>query len=125
MLGAVTASRRVGTGTIAAGVEGGGDWVRSSNLGDHSVARGSAFGEWRQPLGGDVHLDAALRVDRYSEFGTSWSPSVGIGWWPAPTMRLRASGGRAFRVPTFTERYYSDPANLARPEVVACLEVCG
>jgi iron complex outermembrane receptor protein len=32
-------------------------------------------------------------------------------------VRLRASGGRAFRVPTFTERYYQDPANLARPEV--------
>jgi iron complex outermembrane receptor protein len=30
---------------------------------------------------------------------------------------LRASAARAFRVPTFTERYYSDPANLARPEV--------
>ena len=32
-------------------------------------------------------------------------------------MRLRASAARAFRVPTFTERYYSDPANLARAEV--------
>ena len=58
-----------------------------------------------------------LRVDRYTEFGTSWSPSLGAGWWPAPRLRLRASAGRAFRVPTFTERYYSDPANLARAEV--------
>jgi iron complex outermembrane receptor protein len=32
-------------------------------------------------------------------------------------VRLRASGGRAFRVPTFTERYYSDRNHLARPEV--------
>jgi iron complex outermembrane receptor protein len=32
-------------------------------------------------------------------------------------VRLRASTGRAFRVPTFTERFYSDPANWARPEV--------
>jgi iron complex outermembrane receptor protein len=32
-------------------------------------------------------------------------------------VRLRASAARAFRVPTFTERYYSDPANLARAEV--------
>ena len=32
-------------------------------------------------------------------------------------LRLRASVGRAFRVPTFTERYYSDPANLARADV--------
>ena len=42
---------------------------------------------------------------------------MGVGWWPVPTVRLRASTGRAFRVPTFTERFYSDPANWARPEV--------
>ena len=59
-------------------------------------------------------IDATLRVDRYSEFGASWSPSFGIGWSPTDLLRLRASAGRAFRVPTFTERYYSDPANLAR-----------
>ena len=64
-----------------------------------------------------AQIDATLRVDRYNEFGTSWSPSLGAGWWPAPRLRLRASLGRAFRVPTFTERYYSDPANLARADV--------
>ena len=51
-----------------------------------------------------AQLDATLRVDRYDEFGASWSPSIGAGWWPVPRLRLRASAGRAFRVPTFTER---------------------
>ena len=60
-----------------------------------------------------------MRVDRYTEFGTAWSPSLGVGWWPSDLVRLRASAGRAFRVPTFTERYYSDPANVARAEVHA------
>jgi vitamin B12 transporter len=32
-------------------------------------------------------------------------------------LRARASLGRAFRVPTFTERYYRDPAHLARAEL--------
>ena len=65
----------------------------------------------------NTQVDASLRVDRYTEFGTAWSPALGVGWWPVPTVRLRASTGRAFRVPTFTERFYSDPANWARPEV--------
>ena len=111
------ASRQVRGGTVTAGIEGGQDWIRSTNLGDHELSRGSGFGEWRLPLGGRAQVDAALRVDRYSEFGTSWSPSVGVGWSPARALRLRASAGRAFRVPTFTERYYSDPANIARAEV--------
>jgi iron complex outermembrane receptor protein len=117
-LGAVRASRGVSSRASATvGVEAGADWVRSSNLGNHSTSRVSAFGEWRQVLNANTQLDASLRVDHYTEFGTAWNPGVGIGWWPVPTVRLRASTGRAFRVPTYTERFYSDPANWARPEV--------
>jgi outer membrane cobalamin receptor len=118
VLVSASGARRIGgIGTLTVGAESGGDWIRSTNLGDHSTARVSAFGEWRQEISPRAQLDGTLRVDRYNEFGTSWNPSLGIGWWPSPTIRLRASTGRAFRVPTFTERYYSDPANLAREEV--------
>jgi len=112
------ASRSVGDrGSVTAGVEGGADWVRSTNLGDRDTRRVSGFAEWRYAPAVSTQVDAGIRVDRYTEFGTAWSPSLGIGWWPSDLVRLRASGGRAFRVPTFTERYYSDPANFARPEV--------
>jgi iron complex outermembrane receptor protein len=104
-------------GTLTVGIEGGGDWIRSTNLGDHATTRWSGYGEWRQLVGGEVQVDALLRFDRYDEFGASWNPSVGAGWWATPSLRFRASVARAFRVPTFTERYYSDPANLARPDV--------
>jgi iron complex outermembrane receptor protein len=100
-------------------MDAGGDWIRSSNLGDHETSRISAFGEWRHDLAPDVQVDASLRLDRYSEFGTAWSPSVGAGWRLARAVRVRASIARAFRVPTFTERFYQDPANWARPEVDA------
>jgi iron complex outermembrane receptor protein len=110
-------SRRVGQAQVTLGAEAGGDWIRSSNLGDHAVSRVSGYGEWRQALGDAADVDAALRVDRYDEYGTSWSPSFGVGWWATPAVRLRASVGRAFRAPTFTERYYSDPAHLARAEI--------
>jgi iron complex outermembrane receptor protein len=120
VLGALRASRGAGArGSVTTGVEGGADWIRSTNLGDHATQRASAFGEWRYALTSDAQLDASLRVDRYAEFGTSWSPALGVGWWPAASLRLRASTGRALRVPTFTERYYSDPAHLARSEVGA------
>ncbi len=104
-------------GTATVGLEGGADWIRSTNLGNHSTSRVSGFGEWRRPVARTAQLDATLRVDKYREFGTSVSPSLGAGWWPTARLRLRTSVGRAFRVPTFTERYYSDPANLARADV--------
>ena len=117
-LGAIRASRGIGSrALVTAGVEGGADWVRSSNLGDHSTRRASAFGEWRHGLSASAQVDASIRVDRYTEFGTAWNPALGVGWWLAPAVRLRASTGRAFRVPTFTERFYSDPNNWARAEI--------
>lgn len=117
-LGTFSATRRLArNGSFTAGAEAGQDWIRSTNLGDHELGRVSAFGEWRQPLSPAVQLDASLRADRYEQFGSSWSPSVGLGWWASGRLRLRASAARAFRVPTFTERFYSDPGNLARAEV--------
>lgn len=116
-LGSIKAFRGVGnSASLTAGLDGGGDWVRSTNLGNRSLARISAFGEWRQALNTRTQLDASLRADRYREFGSAWSPALGIGWWPTAALRLRGSVGRAFRVPTFTERYYHDPAHLARDE---------
>lgn len=118
VLGSISASRQVrNRTTLTAGLEGGGNWIRSTNLGDHALQRISGFAEWRQGFAGRGQVDASLRSDTYSEFGTSVSPSLGVGWWPDTHVKLRASAGRAFRVPTFTERFYSDPANLASPDV--------
>jgi iron complex outermembrane receptor protein len=110
-------SRRVGRASVALGAEAGGDWVRSTNLGNHDVGRVSGFAEWRQPVAQVLQFTASLRVDHYSEFGRAWNPSLGVSSWLTPRVHLRASMGRAFRIPTFTERYYHDPANLARPDV--------
>ena len=118
VIGSLSASRRVlDSASLTIGAETGADVIRSTNLGDHSLHRVSGYGEWRQALTRHTQIDASLRVDDYSEFGASWSPSAGIGWWPSSRVRLRASAGRAFRVPTFTERFYHDPANLANPDV--------
>lgn len=105
--------------SLTVGGEAGGDWIRSNNLGNHSTDRVSGFGEWRYAVSPRTQVDASLRLDRYSEFGSAWSPAFGVGFWPAAAVKLRASSARAFRVPTFTERYYRDPANFARPEVGA------
>ena len=118
-IGTLKVSRRLGERTlVTAGTEASVDWIRSSNLGDHTTNRLSGFGEWRWAgPSGRVQVDASARVDRYTEFGAAWSPALGAAWWPSSAVRLRTSAGRAFRVPTFTERYYSDPAHLARPNL--------
>jgi iron complex outermembrane receptor protein len=113
------AELRAGSGRTRAsiGAEAGVDWLRSNNLGNRDVARAGAFVEVQHGAGGRTTIYPALRYDRYSSFGGSWSPSLAavIAW--RPGLRARASAGRAFRVPTFTERYYRDPAHAARAEL--------
>lgn len=100
---------------LTIGFEAGDDWIRSNNLGDHSVARVSGFTELQQQLGGHATIYAGVREDEYSTFGSALSPSLAGVVWLGRFVKVHASSGRAFRVPTFTDRFYSDPANVGNP----------
>jgi len=105
---------------LSFGAEGGDDWISSTNLGDHSYVRGSVFGELQLKIGRTLALYPGLRFDHYSNFGSAASPSLSGSWWLSQRIKIRASAGHAFRIPTFTELYYHDPNNQAssslRPE---------
>jgi len=109
--------RLTDAGSLILGGEVGGDWIASSNLGDHSFARTSLFSELQWMLGKNAAVYPGLRFDYYSNFGSAASPSLSGSWWIVPRMRLRSSVGRAFRIPTFTELYYRDPNNEGNPSL--------
>jgi iron complex outermembrane receptor protein len=102
----------VGVGTAA-------DWIRSTTLGNHAVVRGAAFAELQRAVGSRTVVYPGLRVDAYSVGGDAWSPSLSAVIQVTPTLRARASVGRAFRVPTFTERYYRDPNHVASSQLAS------
>jgi iron complex outermembrane receptor protein len=101
------------SGSIVFGGEGGGDWIDSRSLGNHSFARVSFFSELQWTFGKTAAVYSGLRLDHYSNFGTAVNPTISGSWWAAPRLRLRAALGRAFRIPTFTELYYRDPNHEA------------
>ena len=98
---------------LTSGAGAGGDWIESSNLGDRTYGRGHGFLEAQWAGGPRWSAQAGARFDTYSTFGNAWSPSLSVAAWPAAAVRLRASVSRAFRIPTFTERFYTDPAHQA------------
>ncbi|MGH9339473.1 MAG: TonB-dependent receptor plug domain-containing protein [Acidobacteriota bacterium] len=100
--------------TLTMGTELGGDWIRSNNLGDHSFSRAGVFAELQLKPAETVALYPGLRYDHYSSFGSSTSPSISGSWWVAPNLRLKSTLAHAFRIPTFTELYYTDPNHQAR-----------
>ena len=116
----VTATRDLGDGRrLTIGTDDGGDWVVSSNLGDHHYTHGSAFAEVLWPVASRTTVQAGVRADAYSTFGHDVSPSISAVTRVTSDLRLRASVGHAFRIPTFTELYYTDPANLGTPDLNA------
>jgi iron complex outermembrane recepter protein len=55
------------------------------------------------PLAQRVGLTAAVRYDRYSDFGSATSPQFGLTWTLVPQLTLRASRGEAFRPPSLRQ----------------------
>lgn len=103
---------------MTAGAGGGSDWIESSNLGDRTYGAGHGFVEAQWTGGSRWSAQAGARFDAYSTFGNAWSPSLSIAAWPTSTIRIRASVSRAFRIPTYTERFYTDPAHQASANLV-------
>ncbi len=93
------------------------DFLRSSSLGDRTEPRGAAFGEMVVGKGGDGVFSLGLREDWHHGFGAFFSPSVSASYRLGSRLRLRTSLGRSFRAPTWTERYYQDPANVGRADL--------
>ena len=97
---------------LAAGAEAFHDRLRSSGLGDRSEERAALLGEVAVGRIGQLSGVAGARIDWHEAHGSFISPALSAGWWPVQGIRIRGSIGRALRTPTWTERYYRDPANV-------------
>jgi len=117
--GRITARRDLAGGTLTLGAEATGQSISSSGLGDHSRSLWALLVEYARPFDaaapGRAGFRAGLRTDDPSGFGMHLSPWGGVWFAPSAALRIRASAGTAFRIPTFTELYYRDPQNVGNP----------
>ena len=92
--------------------------VNRPALGERKEDRGAGFAElgW---AGARASLSAGLRGDWREGFGSAWSPSLSASGDVTPAFRIRSAWGRSFRAPTWTERYYEDPASIGDPDLNA------
>lgn len=61
-----------------------------------------------------LSLTGALRFEDYSDAGNILTPKLGIVWEPVDILRLGASWGRSFKMPTLYQQYSGYSAVLAR-----------
>jgi iron complex outermembrane receptor protein len=94
--------------------------IVSNNLGNHARRRAAAYAALEMRALRRFSLTLAAREEVYRTFTGEFSPTISGGVWISPELKLRASASRAFRVPSYTDLYYSDPNNFGnaglRPE---------
>jgi iron complex outermembrane recepter protein len=64
-----------------------------------------AYVEIVAPVIKGLEIQAAGRIDHYSDFGTAFSPKLAIRFEPTSGVLLRASTGRGFRAPSLNELF--------------------
>jgi outer membrane receptor protein involved in Fe transport len=101
--------------SLACGLEADADMIDSNNLGHH--ARNRTAGYVSLDLRALHRFSATIggREELFSGGRGEFSPTVAGGVWLGRGWRVRASASRGFRLPTYTDLYYSDPANLGNP----------
>jgi iron complex outermembrane receptor protein len=103
-------------GSLVLGLEHNEQEVESSTLGDHDRRRFGVFFEHGVKLAQWLHLNWALRADwGDAEF---LSPSISLRIDPLKDLKVLVSAARGFRLPSFTELYYSSPANQGEPSLL-------
>jgi iron complex outermembrane receptor protein len=93
------------------------DSIVSNNLGVHDRTRGSVYTALDVRAFQRFAFSAGVRDDIWGSANHQWSPTVSLGYWLAPSFKLRGGVSRAFRIPTFTDLYYHDPANQGSPDL--------
>jgi iron complex outermembrane receptor protein len=105
-------------GTTFFGGEFSKDEIRSSNLGVHSRDKSGVYIEQLFHPYENFSVSAGLFAYNYSSVGWKFWPGFDVSYNATDAIKLFASVGKAFRLPTFTELYYVSPANMGNPNLV-------
>ncbi len=115
--GALRRSEHLGAkSSLFYGLEGDGDSIESNNLGRHGRNWGAGYLDadlqWKK-----ISLTAGLRQEIISGGYNVTSPTLAASYWLGSSVKVRAAVGYGFRLPTYTDLYYSDPSTIGNPNL--------
>ncbi len=103
--------------TLFFGGEGDTDSIASNNLGQHSRYRGAGYVNVDMRAMERFSLSIGAREEIFDSGRTEFNPTIAGGLLLKPGWKLKASTGRAFRLPSYTDLYYRDPGNVGNPNL--------
>ena len=102
--------------TLFLGGEGFHESINSNNLGQHERSRGAIYADYDVRAFKRFSFSAGAREEIFATHG-EFSPSFSAGFWLKAGWKLKGNVSHAFSLPSYTDLYYSDPANLGNPNL--------
>jgi iron complex outermembrane receptor protein len=103
--------------TLYYGLEEDTDQIQSNNLGRHGRNRSAGYLDVDFLATDHWTLSTGLREEVLSGGQVVTSPMLAGSLSLRPSLKLRSSAGYGFRLPTYTDLYYSDPTTLGNPNL--------
>jgi outer membrane cobalamin receptor len=100
---------------IAYGLEADGDAIRSNSLGHHARNQGAGYANVSFHSFRRLTLSMGAREEVYGGPNSVFTPTASAGFYLGRGVRAHAATGRGFRLPTYVDLYYSDPATIGNP----------
>ena len=112
------ASYSSGAGVTGFGVDLSKIYIRSNNLGNRNRFMATAFLEHKFELAdGKLDLTPGVAVTYFSDFDFNAFPGIDIGYEITNNLRAYGNVGYTYRIPTYTDLFYSDPATSGNPDL--------
>lgn len=116
----IHANLETSLGNTGFGIENRNEDIQSNNLGTRQRSNFGVFAEQLFNITERFNVTAGLYANYFSDYGWQAFPGIDAGYRISDNIRLYGSIGRAYRIPTYTDLYYQDPATLGnenlRPE---------
>lgn len=91
--------------------------IESTNLGDHSRDKKGIFAEHKFSPFQDLNIIVGGFVYDYASVGWKVWPGLSIGYNISNKIRIYGSAGKAFRIPSYTELFYTSPTVNGNPNL--------
>jgi vitamin B12 transporter len=93
-------------------------YLRSNNLGNRNRTMATAFLEHRFKIISDrLDITPGVALTYFSDFDFNAFPGMDVGFSLTDDFRIYGNIGYTYRIPTYTDLYYADPATQGNPDL--------
>ena len=109
----VNASYNSSIGTTGFGIDIAKVYLSSNNLGDRNRFMANLFIEHQfKFLNDKLDVTPGIAINYFSDFKFHAFPGLDVGYKLSETLKIYGNVGYTYRIPTYTDLYYSDPTTL-------------